>query len=612
MSDTRSRALLHNALQSLTRLQYIEYKCPEKNQGQTDVHNTFLNSLVCKPKAIYLSGVVLDDNSFIHISFAKSIERLYLRRVFMTSTGWNNFIERIGKVRGECDIPLIYTNIDESSISLIASNLNFTIVCKDGTRNNNTSSFIRFYTHPPQKLTFLGLANITLHDSALLITPAMTSLRNIRLSGIDMTAWGWNALIVDVNSIQNRIRVILEDTNIDAESVSHIVNSSVFTVISNSQRSKDERYEYLRFYTKPPCETKELSLKNCVFGDGGRMSFDDVTRLISPVKTSLRKISFTSMNMPASDWKALIVGLYSIQNNILVGLQDTNIDADSVSHIVESSAFTVISNSQRSEDGRYQCLYFYTKPPYKIEHISLCECALGDSGLTISDDMTRLEEISLTSVKMSRKGWYKFIDCIRSVENIRLCIALDNTNIDKESIDQVTSCSNVEKVSGRDKDNESTILLFVGYLCAPKFARGLCTFRDRRDVWALVYLMVLIIVSIMVGIIADAVSDPGTLDVTSSAKAIGYICFEACGVVGGIVGFVYCGWKGCLVLLLLGLVVGTVVGLVAGAVVAAVGSPFVPVAVSFCNIVARLLLFLLLMYYLVKRLCSTFCAKRCF
>ena len=370
MLDTTARSLLYSALQRLSRLQYVEYSCSKRNQLRTDDHTAFLGSLVCKPKRIKLSDIAIAENSFSHIFCAKCLETLEFHGVFMTYQGWNTLIDSLGRMQQKSTVLLIKTNIDDLSVSSITSNPNFTVVCNDSTLDDNNRRFILFYTYPPHELTFIRLANTTIHVGSLLITSAMTSLNEIRLA----------------------------------------------------------------------------------------------------------------INMTETSWKALIVALFSMRNKILVTLEDTNIDADSVSHIVESSVLTVISNSQRSEDGRYKCLCFYTIPPYKIKKISLQNCTFSDNGITISDDMVRLEEINLTSVLMSSEGWRKFTDCICNVQNNWLRVILNRTNIDYQSVSLISSCpNNAISRRGRGKNNKLVVI-------------GL-----KRDRWVSIGFFVAFLVGLLVG-----------------------------------------------------------------------------------------------------------------
>ena len=177
---------------------------------------------------------------------------------------------------------------------------------------------------------------------------------------------------------------------------------------------------------------------------------------------TLSNIYLKSVNMPLTAWTQLIVGLYSIRNEIRVKFEDTNIDSDSVSHILELSALTVVFSSQGSEEDIYKRLIFYTGPPYKIDKIELHNVALGDKGLSLLDGMSRLHIICLTSVQMSRKCWSEFAYSICKVDTRRMFIELEKTNIDQESIALISSCPHVVMKLGKGQRHNRDFNLSLG------------------------------------------------------------------------------------------------------------------------------------------------------
>ena len=344
-------------------------------------HTDFLLSLNCKPKQINLRGIAVDDNSLSNIFREKSLKSIQCSYFFMTDNGWNNIIDSMERARHNLQVSLTGTNINDGSVSKITSNPNFTVVCNDGTDENGVHRFLLFHCHPPKKLKSIRLLYIYLHDSALLITPEMATLSDI----------------------------------------------------------------YLDF-----------------------------------------------VNMQPSAWTQLIVGLYSIRNEIRVNLEDTNIDDDSASHILESSAFTVMFCSQKSEEGRYERLIFNTRPPYKIDRIEINNVALGDNGIKISDDMKRLHEIYLTSVQMSRKCWREFASSICKVDKRRMFVELEKTNIDQEAIASISSCPNIVMKLGKGQRHKDTIAIFKRFLCMLPCCPYSCIYcgrcKDQCCVWTTNYM----------------------------------------------------------------------------------------------------------------------------
>ena len=515
--DSKSRTLFLEALNRITSLRQVSYFGSIKFNKDSLTDNTILSGLLCQKhlKKITCTNVILDENLPMNTFGTSKIEYVFFENFLMPLSRWKQFAKRFNSGRCKSYISLMETNIDLSSVSFITSCANCTVLCNDIDNKGKCRVFV-FHSQPSNKLKYIELSNTSLLNSEIFISKTMTSLNSVTLC---------------------------------------------------------------------------------------------------------------SVRMQASGWRSLIIGLYSVWNMVYVKLKDTNIDADSVSHIVESSAFTVISNSQRSEDGGYKCLCFYTKPASKLEIIRICDSAFGDSGITISDNMTNLSEINLQSVQMSRKGWCIFIDSIRSEENIRLCVTLNKTNVDKESIDQITSCPNIAKVSESGEGNNGKMVFHVRYLYTPKCVPILCAVRDRKEARTFAAPVIMLVFSIVayVGIaVLGSVLDHGYANVVGSASA----AFLLCIVLGPVVGAVVC--VGCAVLCgdgigdgigdrvsvglfyssFVGFLVGVIVGIVFFTVIAVVGRPVFPVSVFHGVFMTCIPAAWGFMLYLVKGLVGSRCCKK--
>ena len=486
---------------------------------------------------------------------------------------------------------------------------------KDSLTDNKMLSSLLRQKHL-QKIT---CRNVMVDESLQTNTFGASNIEYVFFENVVMPSKSWKRFVENFNSAHRNSYICLMETNIDISSVSCITSSANCTVLCNDI-GNNGKCRFLLFHSQPHNKLKYIELSNT--------SLLNSEILISETMTSLNSVTLSSVCMQASGWKSLIVGLYSVWNMIYVKLKETNIDAESVLNILESSAFTVISNSQRSENGGYKCLCFYTKPASKLEIIRICDSAFGDSGIVISDNMTNLREINLQSVQMSRKGWCIFIDSIRSEENTRLCVTLNKTNIDKESIEQITSCPNIAEVSESGEGNNGKMVFHVRYLYTPKCIPTLCAVRDRKEIRKYVVVVPWLVLSIVVGIIVNIVagfaSDLKYLDSEVSAMTAGWYCLVVGLVVGAVVGVVgavvFGDWIGdgigdrASVGLTYGFKVGAlvsfVVGIVICIVIAVVGRPVIPVDVSFGVLVTCFLAALGFMYLLVKDLVGLRCCTK--
>ena len=84
------------------------------------------------------------------------------------------------------------------------------------------------------RLTHIGLVFINLGDNAtLLVTPHMSQLQEVKLTKVEMSGRRWTEFVESLLKVQHKVTVILEETNIDGDTVDTISNSPHFTVTKN-------------------------------------------------------------------------------------------------------------------------------------------------------------------------------------------------------------------------------------------------------------------------------------------------------------------------------------------------------------------------------------------
>ena len=401
IADQNLRDLLCGAVNQLTRLEYLKYWGSIYTQLHWKDHRDFLESVnsMCSPKCIDLSYIAVNENLLPRMSRANSLKSVQLSNILNSDKGWKKFIKSLMRQGIESKITLDDTNIDGLSVSLIDSSSKFTVVCNEDQDDVFRHRFILFYTHSPAKLKYLGISNITLHDSKFCRLEPMTSLKIIHLSSINMWSSGWDAFID----------------------------------------------------------------RTC---DSGR--------------------------------------------EIFVDLEHTDICETTVSRVVAFPFVTVIINIKETEGSIHTRLCFYTTPPSKLETITLKGHQLGDSGFSISNDMTKLNQVHLLCVQMSRAAWCKFVDSIRNVEKRGLYVKLVGTNIDGESIASISSCAGIVMESGRRTQSEEEVVLYVRYLQTYTCASCQYGARDRLAVchWFLCMLSIAFVISFIVfGVWIQVISD---------------------------------------------------------------------------------------------------------
>ena len=585
--DSSAHSMFFEALNRLKRLQYVRFYGSSEYSTRNCDNSTFILSL-CRETNLTRRNC-FDVIAKLKSTGRSNIKNLFFENVFMSSDNWKRFRESLFNVKEKVYIGLKNTNIDPTSVSLITSFSNNTVLCNNGVDNNGNSKFILFLVVPYRTVESINLLNTSLLENEIFISQTTTSLCSVRLTSVTMPASGWKSLVDSFSSVNNMICVEANYTNIDIESVSRIVESSSFTVISNSQRSEDGGYKCLCFYTKPTSKLKCISLCKSMFGDSGLTVSEDMVRL--------REIRLTSVQMSSKGWCKFIDSIRVEKYlSLCVTLKNTNIDEESIMLI---SSCPNIMFRYKANGEIPKTIRFYKKPVSEIEIIEICDrkyvdygltisedmtrlrvimlqsvqmsrkfwrqfinsiciienlclsielnntnidnasvdlmlscsnfesillknCTFGDSGITISDHMRRLKEISLTSVHMSRKGWRTFVQNIRSIEHGQFRITLEKTNIDKGSVALISTCGNIVKTSGigyRDK-----IILFVRYLHTSKCLPSLCPVRDRKEAKEIVFLVAWLVVSIVVGIgvgiaVDSVVGHPNT------NLAVGILCF---------------------------------------------------------------------------------------
>ena len=256
----------------------------------------------------------------------------------------------------------------------------------------------------------------------------------------------------------------MKEINDTVDEIKHEHIELIETSIDNTARITEIKRSTAAPHEKP----KSIQLAST--------SLHESTVYLSPEMKASKTISLTSLNMPLSGWSALVDSLHSVENTIYVMLRDTNIDDKSVSRIVESPDLTVISNSQRSMDGRYRCLCFYTTSASKLKIIRIRNSAFENSGPLLTGDMKKLREISLTSVQMSSECWYNFVESIYTNENLKVYVTLVNTNIDDVSVQRLSSCSAMTQGKEGYK-----FIFHVRYLCALSCAGSVSAIRDSKQ-----------------------------------------------------------------------------------------------------------------------------------
>ena len=277
-------------------------------------------------------------------------------------------------------------------------------------------------------LTKLECTNVFIDES---IQIECLYIKSILFEKVFMSPKSWKSFITGLRRVLSEFYLYLKNTNIDYPTVSMITYYSNGTVLCNDGVDESGNHRFILFHHR----LKSIELENT--------SLLGSTVSLSPAMTSLSSITLSSVNMPTSGWKSLLDGLKSMQGTINVMLRGTNIDDQSASHIVESPSYTVISNTNTSQDDRNKYLCFITKPASELKVIKICNSSFGDSGLKISCDMTTLQKIKLYSVRMSRKGWNKFAESIHNVERPKLCLKLEKTQIEEEASAVISSYPHV-------------------------------------------------------------------------------------------------------------------------------------------------------------------------
>ena len=321
ISNPNLRVLFCRVVDRISRLRYVNYWCCETNKLNPRIHNDILTRLLCKPTiiAVNLCYVAIDGNVFSRISETK-VDVLCLRSVSMTNTGWAQFTQNIRRVRHRIQITLQNTDVDESSVSVITSCPKFTMVINDG-KDGGRQRLILFYSHPPNKLKHITLANFALQEAPVTISARMTSLKTISLRSVHMPPAAWrkliNELIECTYSSQNEINVNLKDTDIDAHCIKRISRSSAFTVTLHNHTSEDVPFECLSFFTKPSSGILEIEKRT--FGDNGFT--------ISDAWSRLQEIHLSSVQMSGEGWRKFVDSIMSLENiRLKVIFFNTNIN----------------------------------------------------------------------------------------------------------------------------------------------------------------------------------------------------------------------------------------------------------------------------------------------
>ena len=88
------------------------------------------------------------------------------------------------------------------------------------------------------KLTHIKLYNIVIGDAGtLLVTPHMTQLQRVKLDGVEMSVRRWTEFVSSLLTVQHAFNVILEDSDIDDDTLDSIHRSPHFAVTKEGSDS---------------------------------------------------------------------------------------------------------------------------------------------------------------------------------------------------------------------------------------------------------------------------------------------------------------------------------------------------------------------------------------
>ena len=85
----------------------------------------------------------------------------------------------------------------------------------------------------------------------------------------------------------------------------------------------------------------------------------DLVLTLTPLITHIKRVVLRGVRMTASSWGEFIASLLTIQYGFGVGLEDINIDDESVSTVHTSPHVNVLNDERGNKEGEYYCLCFY-------------------------------------------------------------------------------------------------------------------------------------------------------------------------------------------------------------------------------------------------------------